>query len=317
MNKAPKQGILMFAHNNQEINYLELAVLNGLMAQKHLGITTEQVTIVTDQSSLDFCKSYMDKELEKAAKYIVVDTDFIFKHSNTRLFKDTQHSPKVLPFYNLNRCDAYDLSPYQETIMVDADYLIMSDALNNCWAHNNELMMNWEYSDVMASREFPELARLNPLGITMYWATVVYFRKTPEVETFFNMVKHVKDNREYYCELYKYNDGVYRNDYSFSIAAHQWGGFHDKGVAQLPVKVYKTFDNDDIYKMEGQSMYLYLEKPRSPGDFMLTKWDGVDIHIMNKWALGRISQGIREYINSEPEPQTTEWVIKRTAEVDV
>lgn len=306
----------MFAHNNQEINYLELAVLNALLAQKHLGLTAEQVCIVTDQSSYDYCSTYMQKELDAGcANYTVVDTDFTFKHSNTRLYKDTQHSPKVLPFYNLNRCDAYELSPYQETIMIDADYLILSDALNNCWGHNNELMMNWEYADVMREREFPELARLNPLGITMYWATVVYFRKTPEVETFFNMVKHVKNNRDYYSELYKYNDGVYRNDYSFSIAAHQWSGFMDKGVTQLPFTVYKTFDNDDIYKMVGDSLYLYLEKPRSPGDFMLTKWDGVDIHVMNKWALGRIAQGIRQYISADSETkQPTEWVIKRTEE---
>lgn len=312
-NKTPKRGILMFAHNNQEINYLELAALNGLLAQKHMGITADQVTIVTDKSSYDYCDSIMSKELSAAcSNYIFVDTDFEFKYSNTRLFKDTQHTPKVLPFYNVNRCDAYDLSPYDETILVDADYLILSDVLNNCWGHNNELMMNWEYADVMKGREFPELSRLNPLGITMYWATVVYFKKTPEVETFFNFVKHVKNNREYYSDLYKFNNGVYRNDYSFSIASHMWGGYKDKAVPQLPVTLYKTFDNDDIYKMQGNSLYLYLEKPRSPGDFMLTKWDGIDIHIMNKWALGRISTGIREYIKSDTESQPAEWVIKRS-----
>ena len=312
-NKAPKRGIMMFAHNNQEINYLELAIINGLLAQKNLGLTADQVTIVTDSSSYDYCKTIMAKDLERAStNYILVDTDFEFKYNNTRLFKDTQHTPKVLPFYNINRCNAYDLSPYEETILIDADFLVLSSTLNNCWGHNNELMMNWEYRDAMADRVFPELARLNPLGITMYWATVVYFRKTPEVESFFNMVKHVKDNREYYSELYKFNNGVYRNDYSFSIAAHMWSGYQDKGVPQLPVVLYKTFDNDDIYKMSGDTLYLYLEKPRSPGDFMLCNWQGIDLHVMNKWALGRISNELRHNALTDDEPETDQVsVVKR------
>ena len=315
-NKAPpKRGIMMFAHNNQEINYLELAVINGLLAQKHLGLTADQVTIVTDSASYDYCKTIMAKDLEKAStNYILVDTDFEFKYNNTRLFKDTQHTPKVLPFYNINRCNAYDLSPYQETILVDADFLILSDTLNNCWGHNNELMMNWEYCDAMNDRVFPELSRLNPLGITMYWATVVYFRKTPEVESFFNIVKHVKDNREYYSELYKFNNGVYRNDYSFSIAAHMWSGYQDKGVPQLPVILYKTFDNDDIYTMSGDSLYLYLEKPRSPGDFMLCKWQGIDLHVMNKWALGRVSYQLRNHALFDTKPVERISVIKRQSD---
>jgi len=40
---------------------------------------------------------------------------------------------------------------------------------------------------------------------------------------------------------------------------------------------------------------MYLEKPRSPGDFMLTKWQGIDLHIMNKWAINRVSEELLEY----------------------
>ena len=37
----------------------------------------------------------------------------------------------------------------------------------------------------------------------MYWATVVYFKKTPYVESFFNVVKDVKENWNYYKDLYE------------------------------------------------------------------------------------------------------------------
>ena len=108
---------------------------------------------------------------------VVVEKDKKFKASNLRLYKDTSHSAKYLPFYNVNRCDAYDISPYDETILIDADYLILSDTLNHCWDHNNELMMNWKYQDIMFERKDKTLDRLYDMGITMYWATVVYFRQ--------------------------------------------------------------------------------------------------------------------------------------------
>jgi hypothetical protein len=135
------------------------------------------------------------------------------------------------------------------------------------------------------------------MGITMYWATVVYFKKTPYVESFFNIVKHVKNNTQYYKDLYKWQGTLYRNDYSFSIAAHMMSGFVDKGIPQLPTTLYKSFDTDDIHSaVDKNTLIMYLEKPRSPGDFMLTKWAGVDLHIMNKWAINRVSNNLLEYV---------------------
>jgi hypothetical protein len=76
-------------------------------------------------------------------------------------------------------------------------------------------------------------------------------------------------------------------------------GFVDKGIAQLPTTLYKTFDTDDVHSaVSDDTLLLLLEKPRSPGDFMLTKWSGVDLHVMNKWAINRISDGLMEYVNA-------------------
>jgi hypothetical protein len=226
------------------------------------------------------------------------------------LYKDTNLSPKSLSFYNLDRCDAYDLSPFDETIVIDADYLILSDKLNDCWGHNEDIMMNWHYEDIMTDRTFDSLDRVSPLGITMYWATVVYFKKCDYAETFFNFVKHVKDNREYYVDLYKIPGSIYRNDYSFSIAAHMLSGLKDKGLPQLPFPLYKSFDTDDLHSAENHdSMILFLEKVRSPGDFVLTKWKNVDLHIMNKWAINRISKEMLKHVTTAT---TTKTINKKT-----
>lgn len=294
--KLPSKGILIFAHNNTEIDYFRLAVVNALLIQKNLGLSKEQITIVTDKHSYKWGLQSIKPLVTKAATYIKVDQDFDFKHKNTRTYKDGSLNPKILPFYNINRCDAYELSPYEETILIDADYLILSDTLNQCWGHNEELMMNWEYKDAMTQRKFPHLERISPLGVSMYWATVVYFKKSNYTKIFFDMVKDVRENKEYYKELYNFPGGIYRNDYSFSIAAHKISGYKDKGVPQLPFKVYKSFDIDDVFSAESiNEIMLYLEKPSSPGDFMLTRWRGTDIHIMNKWAFNRITEDLIKF----------------------
>ena len=294
--ESKSRGVIMFAHNNTEIDYFRLAVVNALLVQKNLGI--KNVTVVTDPHSLKQGEKTLGKRLIKKAinNIIVIEKDKKFKALNQRLYKDTSHTTKYLPFYNVNRCDAYHLSPYDETLLIDVDYLILSDTLNHCWGHNNELMMNWKHQDIMYERKDPSLARLNDMGITMYWATVVYFRKTEYAESFFNFVKHVKNNPQYYRDLYKWQGTLYRNDYSFSIAAHMMSGFVDKGIPQLPTTLYKSFDTDDIHSaVDENTIVMYLEKPRSPGDFMLTKWQGMDLHIMNKWAINRVSEELLEY----------------------
>jgi len=289
----------MFAHNNAEIDYFKLAVINSLLIQKHLGISN--ITVVTDPHSYSYAVESLGEDLIKSAinNLIVVEKDKEFKSQNIRVFKDTSHTAKQLPFYNINRCDAYDLSPYDETILLDVDYLILSDTLNQCWGHNEEIMMNWRYQDIMFDRKDYTLDRLNPFGITMYWATVVYFKKSAYAETFFNLVKHVKNNIAYYKDLYRWPGNLYRNDYSFSIAAHVMSGFVDKGIPQLPTTLYKTFDTDDIHKaIDEKTLIMYLEKPRSPGDFILTKWSGVDLHVMNKWAINRISEEMLDHVRN-------------------
>ena len=159
-------------------------------------------------------------------------------------------------------------------------------------------MMNWHYEDIMSDRNDPSLKRLSPFGIKMYWATVVYFKKSNYAEQFFNTVKHVRDNNNYYQDLYRWPGSLYRNDYSFSVAAHMLGGFVDKAIPQLPIpSLYKTFDTDDIHSSPQKNEILfYLEKPKSLGDFVLCKWREMDIHVMNKWAINRVSEELIDHV---------------------
>ena len=49
-------------------------------------------------------------------------------------------------------------------------------------------------------------------------------------------------------------------------------GFLIKVLSQLPTTLYKTFDTDDVYKaVDHKTLIMYLEKPRSPGDYILSQ----------------------------------------------
>ena len=157
-------------------------------------------------------------------------------------------------------------------------------------------MMNWQYDDIMIDRNDPLLKRLSPFGIKMYWATVVYFRKNEFNKQFFDIVTHVKQNYEFYKDLYEFSGMLYRNDYAFSIAAHMMGNFSSEAIPPLPERtMYMSYDWDDIYKVNGvNDITMYLELDKQIKNFNLCRWKDLDLHLMNKWALQRHADDLLE-----------------------
>ena len=93
MKKASNdRGIIMFAHNNAEIDYFRLAVVNSFLIQRHLGV--KNITVVTDPASLDYAEKSLGKATIKKAinNIVVIEKDKKFKEQNIRTFKDTSHS---------------------------------------------------------------------------------------------------------------------------------------------------------------------------------------------------------------------------------
>ena len=290
------KGVLMFAHNNSEIDYFRMALVNALLIKKHLGV---KVCVVTDQASHDHAKLTIPADIidEAIDDLFLSNKNTDFKYTNSKIYRDTIHKEQMLSFYNLDRADAYDITPYDETILLDSDYLILGDTLNQCWGSKNDFMMNYEWQDINFDRKM-KLDRVAPASITMYWATVVYFKKSEYAENFFNLCHHIRDNINYYRGLYKWAGKIYRNDYVFSIAAHMLNGLHDKSVTQLPFKLYKTFDYDDIHSVTDVSaIKMYLEKHDAPGEYILCDWQDLDLHVMNKWALNRVSNDLMWHLS--------------------
>jgi hypothetical protein len=90
-------GALIFAHNNDHIDYVSMARWSAKNIERHLGIPTH---IVTDSP--------------------VVDVDSV----NTRWFGDYD---KDMVWHNQSRVTAYEISPWDHTFVLDADYVVASN----------------------------------------------------------------------------------------------------------------------------------------------------------------------------------------------
>lgn len=277
------RGILIFAHNNKKLDYIKIAYINAKLISKNLKVP---VSLATDQNSLDSINYDIDSVFDNV---FIIDQEDLNK-KNIRNYRDTMFKSSKLQFYNISRYMAYKLSPYDETILLDGDYFIMSDSLNACWGSKHDLMINSESIEINSERKtIPRY--ISDLSIKMYWATVVYFKKSNEAEQLFSFIEHIAKNQKFYQERYLLPGSIFRNDFAFSIAIHMMNGYTERTnlIKNLPIPfLMKTFDNDDIYKVNGpNSITFYMDELEKGGNYILATVKDMDVHVMNKWAIFR------------------------------
>ena len=127
------KGIIIFAQNNEYINYAEQACACAGYARKNLSLFDE-ICLITNTETLKPNKKLINEYFDRV---IVSDS---FQPDNVRLFKDTTHITEYAPFKNMGRGDVYELSPYDETLVIDADYFIMNNVLDQVWDSENDVM---------------------------------------------------------------------------------------------------------------------------------------------------------------------------------
>jgi hypothetical protein len=188
----------------------------------------------------------------------------------------------------MGRSDVYKLSPYTETLLIDADYFIMNDVLDQVWDSENDVMINCKYRDV-SERHKENIEYLDNFSIPMYWATVVYFKKSDFAENLFTLVSHIKYNYKYYYYLYNCSGNLFRNDFAFSMALHILNGSVAFDVPSLPIEyLNNSFDLDDIYRVNSHNdIIMYCADAERTTNHLLSRFKDMDLHIMNKKAIGR------------------------------
>jgi hypothetical protein len=275
------RGIIIFARNNGYVDYVKIACASAGYARKNLS-EFDEICLVTDNASADehpeLIKQYFDRT-------IISDN---FQPENIRLFKDTANSPEYASFKNMGRSEVYELSPYEETLVIDCDYFIMSDTLDQVWGSENDFMINYRYRDI-AGRHGGNVSYIDDFTIPMCWATVFFFRKSEFAENLFNLIAHIKYNYKYYYALYNCPGNLFRNDFAFAIALHMLNGNVSFKAPSLPIDyLNNSFDLDDIFRVNSANdVIMYCAKAETIEEHLLSRFTNTDLHIMNKRAIER------------------------------
>ena len=288
------QGIVFFAHNNTEIDYGSVAIANATMIKHHMGV--DAITLITDEGTMRHMNDTWDKNIiDNSFEQIKITPRR--RVDNNKRYRDTRNTVNLLPFYNINRSTVYNQSPYDETLVIDVDYLICNNTLNAVWNHKEDLLINRKSFDLLSGRHDNSFDRVDDFGIDFYWATAFYFKKSEETQIFFNLLEAIKANYPYFKTLYGITSYNFRNDHAFSIAVHMFNGFAKSGlVKHLPVDFLQhTLDYDELYDINSKgSLSFLLEKTSEPGKFIPARTDGVNVHVMNKYSIVRQSKKIVE-----------------------
>jgi hypothetical protein len=243
-------GALIFARNNEQIDYEAMARWSADNIQRHLGIETH---IVTDDSRTD---------------------------SGLRHFSDVG----TVAWHNTNRTDCYRLSPWDRTLVLDADYVVASDQLRSVLDCNTDFLAHrWAY-DVTGCNTFEGLNYFGDVRMPQWWATVMVFNRSRQAELIFDTMSMIRDNWTHYRNIYKNSTAAYRNDHALSIALLIVNG-HTLNHASIPWHLASLtpehrltqIDQDryrvDFVNSEGRSRWTELRQ---------------DFHAMGKQQLGDI-----------------------------
>jgi hypothetical protein len=285
------KGALIFAHNSREIDYILLSTIAGGLAKKNLNIP---ITLVTDESSVDWAK---ESEIYSFVETVFENVIIVDKPSdkNFRNLKDGATS-KHVPFINSNRYSAYDLSPYYTTLLIDSDFLIFTDHLSNYWDLDYDIMIGKSMNDIIGNRSEDLDKRVSEVGPHMYWATTVMFKKNKTSKIFFNLVSFIKENYNYFADLYRFDPRQYRNDISFSIAMHILNGFEENTIQSLP-DITTVLDSDVLEKINVDSSLKILASDKiDPQKYFMSSIRNKDLHILNKQSIIRLKDELLKLI---------------------
>jgi len=242
-------GAVIFARNNEHIDYVAMAEWSAQNIARHLGIPTH---IVTDSAPSD----------------------------NVRHFTDVGR----VTWHNLNRMDAYRLSPWDRTLVLDADYVVATNQLRSLIDCDEDFLAHrWAY-DVTGCNTFEGLNWFGDVRMPMWWATVMVFNKSQQAELIFDAMAMIRDNWTHYRNIYKNSIATYRNDHALSIALGIVNG-HTLTHAGIPWSLASLTPDHDLTQ---------LDQDRYRVDFVNTqgqaRWIELrqDFHAMGKRQLGDI-----------------------------
>ena len=254
----PSKGVLILYSNSAQLDYYKLSKLCSRLAEQYLNVPC---TI-----------QYIEPE-----------------QTNFRTFRYPENTLEKTEWNNIGRFSALDLSPYDETILLDSDYIVQSNTLTNYFGCDHDFICHNKSWDVTGNDVFRHDQYMTQNKFEMRWATVIYFKKSEQNKIFFDLTQHIQENWDHYNSIFQVNKGIFRNDHVFSIAIHIMNGYQKGDFAhKLPGIKYYTADRDILWDLEDDNFFFLLEKQNHLGEYTPLRIKGSSVHVMNKFSLNRI-----------------------------
>lgn len=283
MSQKTSKGVVIIAtnamaDNGRYLRYVDAAEQTARGVRRFLKCP---VTLLTTQpTSGDFDDVVVIPHRNKSHRVMVTSKDTI------------QYS-----WDNDHRIDAYEYSPYERTLLIDADFFVMSDRLRpwlDADPFDHPFIIMQQAFDVTDRNVYRNTTYLGDQSIRQMWATVMCWSKG--AKPFFEAAQMVRDNYEMYAVMTGTPATPFRNDVAFSIASHMFNYFE-------PIPPMATLPPDStIIGYSNETKRLLLEYPRTHGTtgLGLLPWRDRDIHIINKNVLydPKVLQCVKEYYDN-------------------
>lgn len=201
------RGVVLFANNTETVEYTAIARRSQQLIEHYLQLP---VTILTSDSE------------KKNSRY----------NLDTGLFENWNNQKRYL---------AYELSPYDQTILLDCDYLVLD---NNLLTILDTIQ---DYKIVRHNRYLNGSAvhTMGRYSIPYLWATIVAFEKSTRAKMLFEFVGRIERNYTYYQQLYNITATNFRNDYAFTIADLVLNGYTQDIQNYIPWTMLSISDTID------------------------------------------------------------------------
>lgn len=259
------QGALIFAFNNEKIDYVRMAEWSAENIRRHLGIPT---CLVTDRMP-------EHTNFEK----IVIASPHTPGH---RHFDDLT---ETVSWFNGNRVDAYEASPWDQTLVLDADYVVASNQLSCLFDSGQDFLAHRWAHDITGLQTFEDLNYFGRFNMPMWWATVMMFNRTPANKMIFDSMKMIRANWDHYVKLYQNTKTVYRNDHALTIALGIING-HTLDHADIPWSLASLTPGPSLEYLGQDDYRVNFINPQKQNRWL--RITNKDFHAMGKGHLGEL-----------------------------
>jgi hypothetical protein len=254
-------GAVILAFNNEETDYVAMAAWSAGNIRRHLGISTSVITDCTDSSKL----TAFDKVITTTAQT-----------GGSRYFEDYN---QTVSWHNAGRTDVYNLTPYDQTLVLDADYVVASDTLKQVLRMSQDFVCHKDAINLAGATPLVSLNTFGDYKMPMYWATVMMFRKSNTAQYIFDCMQMIKSNWQHYRDLYGIKQSNYRNDYALSIALGIVSG-HTLIIDAIPWDLLSIMPGDKLEIIDTD--FYEITYLNSLSKLHSTAVRGLDFHAMGK-----------------------------------